>query len=322
MERSDLEKLVDKILNHPTWSKFWKYHSQKHIKTFWKWLKKTDESPPEVKWIRPTNVKIGSFPINELLNINEIKTLADSRKNPRDRALIYVLWEGGTRIGELLTLRLRDIEHNPEGDSCFLHLQKSKTELRPIPIYYFYRALSEWLKAHPLKDRPDSPLWCNFNGDKTGHYISYSAVCKMFKAAVKECGLTQKRFNIHSLRHSSISFFVQEGTLTQAEICQKYWGRPASQMLNRYVHMDKMKTLAKMRGVDVKEIKLPHPKICPKCGRINDSLSEYCECGLTQNYAFKTSQETFMRSVWHYINQNAMKDPNFMSRIMQEGTNP
>ena len=46
----------------------------------------------------------------EMLTIEEVKKLAKHTNNLRDRCFILILYESGARIGELLNLKIKDIE--------------------------------------------------------------------------------------------------------------------------------------------------------------------------------------------------------------------
>jgi len=50
--RSDIEKLCSKINNSEKYTEWTKHDFRAEIKRFYKWLKQTDEYPPEVKWLK------------------------------------------------------------------------------------------------------------------------------------------------------------------------------------------------------------------------------------------------------------------------------
>ena len=56
--------------------------------------------PPEVAWIR-TTLKRNELEDPEILSDKEAEAMVAAAKNPRDRALIEVAYEGGFRVGEL-----------------------------------------------------------------------------------------------------------------------------------------------------------------------------------------------------------------------------
>ncbi|MCD6492598.1 MAG: tyrosine-type recombinase/integrase [Archaeoglobaceae archaeon] len=87
-----------------------------------------------VDWFTIGEIKTRKFP-DELLTEDDIKKMIGACKNPRDRALIAVLWESGFRVGELGNMRVRDVELTDEGtwiklfgktvkDLCCYHSQQ------------------------------------------------------------------------------------------------------------------------------------------------------------------------------------------------------
>ena len=63
-------------------------------KTFWKWLKNTEnEFPPEVKWIK-ANSRGASLKLpEELPNADDVQKLIDAATNARDKALLSILYD-------------------------------------------------------------------------------------------------------------------------------------------------------------------------------------------------------------------------------------
>lgn len=288
MSREDCQAAWAGVLRDERWSPEWKYNLGKTVKTFWKFLKKTDDFPPEIKFLRPKKDK--PEPINAALCItpSEIKRMADSAENGRDRCFFKVAWESGARIGELLTLRLRDIEHL---DGCaFLNITETKTRYhggkRKVLIFMFYPELLNWLNEHPRKNDPAAPLFPNMLNGHQGDVWIYRAAMKQYHKAYRRAGIQGKPRHIHWLRHSSISYFYQTGDFTPAELSLKYWGIPASTQLNRYAHLDAYKTAGRITGNGKEKQEAPKPITCVSCKTLNDGLSNFCsnpKCGKPLN---------------------------------------
>ncbi|MCX6694819.1 MAG: hypothetical protein NTU61_00785, partial [Candidatus Altiarchaeota archaeon] len=105
-ERKDFEQLVNAVQARKDWGVYWKYYTLKMVKTFHYWVKNKDEpdetkhtKPQETYWIKQTEPKNPPLNPNTLPTIEEIKAMADSSGNKRDKAMIKTLWEGGLRIG-------------------------------------------------------------------------------------------------------------------------------------------------------------------------------------------------------------------------------
>ena len=91
--------------NYSDWTK---YGFKISVRKFYKWLRKTETYPEEVKWIKPRLKRCESKLPQELLTEEEIKKMIESADNPRDRAFMSVLYESGCRIGEILTLKQKN----------------------------------------------------------------------------------------------------------------------------------------------------------------------------------------------------------------------
>ena len=79
---------------------------KKAIRSFWRWLNdgKDAHDIDAIAWIELTNSNgSGKLP-KDLLTQENIDAQVEAAKNPRDKALISMLYETGARIGELIDL--------------------------------------------------------------------------------------------------------------------------------------------------------------------------------------------------------------------------
>jgi integrase len=139
------------------------------IKAFWSWLKdaEQDETPPEVKWIKLSNGNgNGDTLPKDLLTKEDIEAQVNAAKNPRDKAFIYLLYETGARIGEIIDLTVGDIEDRANGKKVVI---EGKTGARRLPLVESVPHLNNWLNKHPTPQK-DAPLWCKIQqGGPTEH---------------------------------------------------------------------------------------------------------------------------------------------------------
>jgi integrase len=130
------------------------------IKRFYKWLRNTeDDYPPEVKWMKAKRNNNHKVLPEHLLTEDEVKKLAEACQNQRDRALILVLYETGCRVGEILTLRVGDVQFDQHGA---IMVVKGKTGPRRVRVIFSAKALTEWLNHHPARLDLTAPLWTSF----------------------------------------------------------------------------------------------------------------------------------------------------------------
>jgi len=314
-DREDIEPIVEAIQAGDHHSVEWRVHMLKTFKTFYKWLKKSEVMPPEVKWIntqRPKNPKINP---NQLVTVDEIRIIADRPKLYRDQVFIKLLWESGCRIGEFLGLRIRDVEELD--DSCFLHVTQSKTELRQVFVFMFYEDLKKWLLQHPGRCDPENPLWCNMNQEGGKKPLCYNSAVKIFKKAINKTEIQNKKTNLHSLRHSSISHFIQSGELTESEIKMKYWGNLNTQQMDRYGHIDLYKMADRVTGKNGNGVEAR--KACMYCGNLVSVSADKCDrCGKSLDYGHTMNHKRFLLEVAEMFNRQMKDDPEFAKQIMEK----
>ena len=94
----------------------WTKHDYKVVlKRFYRWLKGNDEEyPEEVKWIKTTLKAKDELLPEDLLTEDEVMKLVEACSNPRDKAFIITLYESGARIGEVGSMRIRDVSFEGE----------------------------------------------------------------------------------------------------------------------------------------------------------------------------------------------------------------
>lgn len=172
------------------------------IKRFYKWLRNSeDDYPVEVKWIRAKRNNNHKILPEHLLTEDEVKKLAETCQNQRDRALILVLYETGCRVGEILTLKVSDVQFDTHGAIMIL---KGKTGPRRVRIIFSAKALSEWLNHHPTRLDSDAPLWTSFESAGSTKPLEYYAFRKMLSVTAARAQVG-KRVNPHFFRHARAS---------------------------------------------------------------------------------------------------------------------
>jgi len=106
--KEDILKLVQKV-ELSDYSDWTKHDYKAMLKIFYRWLRGTEEYPEEVKWIRPGRRRKKILP-EELLTEDEVKKMVQVARNQRDKAFVLVLYESGCRIGEILSLKIMNVQ--------------------------------------------------------------------------------------------------------------------------------------------------------------------------------------------------------------------
>jgi integrase/recombinase XerD len=253
------------------------------IKRFYRWLRNAeDDYPVEVKWIRAKRNNNHKILPEHLLTEDEVKKLAETCQNQRDRALILVLYETGCRVGEILSLRLGDVQFDRHGAVMIL---KGKTGPRRARIISSARALSEWLNHHPSRLDFESPLWTSFESAGSTKALEYYAFRKMLSVTAGRAGIA-KRVNPHSFRHARASNLAN--VLTEAQMKEYLGWVGDSRMASTYVHLSGRNidnALLRLNGIKTEdevnnEEHTLRVKTCLRCQEPNSPTSGFCSrCG-------------------------------------------
>lgn len=253
------------------------------LKHFYKWFRNWEDGmPPEVRWIKKTRGAENKRPIlpRDLLTPDEKIALIKAAQNPRDRALIEVFSESGRRFGEILTLRIKDIEFDSMGAKLFI---SGKTGEDFARIISSAPALAVWLDNHPLRDSPESPVWIGLGRSNRMKQLSYVAAKSVLKKIAKRAGM-KKRIHFYLFRHTRIDESL--GILTEAQQCMMFGWKFGSRMPATYMkrygkHIDNAQ--ATMNGVKPPQKEatvIQVPKTCTRCNISNSPVSKFCNrCG-------------------------------------------
>ena len=167
-DRNDLrivrEHLENGYINngiHKKYSEWTKTTYMKMLKKFYRYILSSEKFNELFR-----NVKINSNPgskikPDQIIQPWEIRKMVDSATNARDRALLYTLYDSGCRIGEIITMKIKDLEFDEYG--CIIKVS-GKTGYRNVRIVGnsipYIRA---WLDSHPFKNDRNAWLFCNIN---------------------------------------------------------------------------------------------------------------------------------------------------------------
>jgi integrase/recombinase XerD len=216
----------------------------------------------------------------ELLTKEDVESLIKAAKHPRDKALIGVLYEGGLRIGELTSLRIKNVQFDEHGAVIKV---RGKTGERRVRIVLFASSLAKWMEMHPDGDDKEAPLWVNLSNNYTKQGVTYEGLSQKLKRIAKEAGV-KKKLNFHNFRHSRATHLAQQ--LTEAQMNVYFGWVQGSDMPATYVHLsgrDVDDRILQIHGVKIKDNERDDqmkPQVCPRCTYINSPLSRYCgRCG-------------------------------------------
>jgi integrase/recombinase XerD len=306
MTKQDVAELLDKIKAHnicggkpyspATYADFLRL-----IKIFWKWMKTAGESlPEEVRWIKitdpPNKIKAENIPTEQ-----EIHTMREAMRNPRDKALIMVMKESGWRIGEHLETKIKNVSYTNDG--LELNVVSPKTgELLWTLLIEAVPWLQLWLENHPDKNNPEAYLWVTtYNGTPTR--ITHTTILNLLKNGAARAGL-RKRIHPHIFRDYRVKELLlgkpEKGIAPlHPETVRRIMGWKSMKMLERYgpfMNSDLRDIYLRISGkkqVEVKPATAP-TKPCPICTFENPNDTPRCiKCAraLNLNAALQDEQK-------------------------------
>lgn len=302
--KRDAEALMAKYTRSKEWTEATKADYRRAFKQFYLWLEEEDprldagdQAAREFyRWLKKAGNVVTSYK-DPQIDYGEVITEEDldlllrkGAANAKERAFLAVLHEGGLRIGEMLNLRLADLEHSE--NSILLSVQ-GKTGRRRVPICWALGTLTRWLDDHPRKDEPAAPLWTGDNSCRWHQPLLYPGAYKMVRRCFDRAGL-KKPARLHWFRHSRASVYTAAG---MNEATLKLYGgwTPGSRQLKRYVHINSKNVqdaVLRLNGLQPSEDARKLPVRCQSCLLPNEPGARYCgRCGRPLSVAVMLQDE-------------------------------
>lgn len=292
----DLKRVNQQLQLNEKYTPWTKCCYRVSIKKFYKWLGLFNKD--DLRWLKTKPKNNHEKLPSELLTKDDINKLIQNAENNRDKAFISTLYESGCRIGELLNLRIKDIEFIKNG--CKITVQ-GKTGSRRLLLITSARFLANWLNQHPKKDDKNALVWINLMYNRSKDMpVSYARIKIMLKKTAKKSKIN-KPINPHHFRHSICTQWA--GWATEQQM-KKYFGwSKSSDMPGIYTHLsgrDIDNAILSYHGLKEEEKKpkakpkILEFKICPRCEEKNVEDNLYCSkcaCQLNIDYNFSKVKE-------------------------------
>ena len=303
------------------------------LSKFFRWLynqykgNETDQK----KWITPKCMQgVKQFPRKEksAYKPSDIWTDEDHAlflkycPEKRDKCYHAMANDTSCRPSELLHLKIKDIKIKTSSTGmqyAEVHITKSKTKPRTLPLIFSLPYVKDWIDSHPLTNNPDAFLFISLADNNFGKRLSENALYKLYTQRYKKRyfpklpnegssipeaeksyirNLLTKPWTPYIQRHSALtakSLILKEHTL------RDYAGwSMSSKMPQVYIHYfgnESSKSLLEAYGIeDYKNEKtnVLRSKSCPNCNEPNKPDSRFCfKCKMV--LTFDSYKETLER---------------------------
>ena len=327
--KDDIKDVVIKIDSREDCSPWTKHGYKVIIKKFYKWLKFGDEYrtvneyPATVSWMR-CNLKKKEQPrikASDILTEAEVKKLIDTAEHSRDKAFISMLYELGARIGEIGSLRIKEVTRDKYGYVVDL---EGKTGHRTPRIVISDPHITHWLNNHPLRGKPESPLWVRVGHREKGDRMTYGAFRELLLRLVARAGIKRRVYH-HLFRHTRVTHLLINKRINEAQAKVYFGWVPDSKMMSEYSHLissDVNEAILAMHGIktDKQKESLFKPRQCPRCLAINSKDARFCQkCSsiLDINAALDLEEQ---RRSGDELMSKLMKDPEILKTLVSKIT--
>lgn len=198
------------------------------LKQFYKII--TDKKLEIEKLVRPKK----PFQLPKVLSEEEVASIITTCRNRKHKTMLSLIYSGGLRRGELLNLKLEDID-----SKRMMILIREAKGVRDRMVPLSPRVL-EMLREYFKKYRPEEYL---FEGMYGGKY-SARALEMVLKKAVGAAGI-KKNVTLHMLRHSYATHLLEAGT--HLRHIQELLGHKSPKTTQVYTHVSR-ESLGKIRS--------------------------------------------------------------------------
>jgi site-specific recombinase XerD len=213
---------LDQIKNYLATIKGYSYHKQLvgTIHNYFEFVLKQPLNLSDIPYPR----KVYKLP--EILSIEEIQAIFDKCQNLKHRTILSLLYGSGLRMGEVLNLKLSDIDSS----RMVFNIREGKgLKDRQMPLS---QQLSDLINNYISQYNPKEYL---FNG-QFGLQYTNSSVNSLLKYYADKAGV-KKRIHAHKIRHCYATHLLEAGT--EMSLIQKLLGHKKIQTTQIYSHISK-----------------------------------------------------------------------------------
>jgi integrase/recombinase XerD len=298
----------------------------KILKVFYRWLKKCPKGqfPPEVSWITTKKTLLVTVKSEDLVPFEECVKIAEHATNLRDKTLFLCTLDAGCRIGEILTVRIGEVNFNDYG--AVLN-SDGKTGEGPLILTWSAKTLAQWINNHPFGNDKNAPLFPKLGSSKP-EQLSYQGARLAFKKCVRKAGYGNRRVWLHLFKHVSCTWDYLRGMPQSYRNFKHHWsstsemGKVYEHLSNSVIPMIQTWDTKDHERISEKDQNLHELKLtstCKRCEFENPRDSKYCnrcsfplnETELAQMAVADSEREVKIKQLLHDI----LHDPQKLEKL-------
>lgn len=161
----------------------------------------------------------------DVLSMDEIASILKQTENLKHKAILYLVYSAGLRVGEVVQLRVQDID--PARGIVRVHQGKGRKDRISLLSTKAGVTIKEYLQKYQPKD------WL-FEGDAPGRHLTERSVQRVFENSRKKAGI-MRDVSVHTLRHSFATHLLERGT--DLRYIQELLGHSSSKTTEIYTHV-------------------------------------------------------------------------------------
>lgn len=174
---------------------------------------------------RPIREKI----LPEVLSEEEVSDIIKATKNLKHKAVLMTIYSAGLRIGELIKLKIKDI------DSKRMQIRVEQAKFKKDRYTILSQRTLEILRLYIKQEKPFEYL---FEGQKstkeTPVKYSKASISAILNRVVQKVGIS-KNVTVHTLRHSFATHLLERGT--DLRYIQSLLGHESPKTTQIYTHI-------------------------------------------------------------------------------------
>lgn len=174
-----------------------------------------------ISYVRPKKEK----KLPRVLSSREVLTILQSVRNAKHKAILFLTYSSGLRVGEVVRLRVQDLD--PERQMICVRQGKGRKDRMTLLSEQAF----EMVKRYCQQEQPD--YWL-FPGHTPGSHLTERTVQKVFAQAVIASGI-KKQVSVHTLRHSFATHLLENGI--DIRYIQELLGHQSTRTTEIYTHV-------------------------------------------------------------------------------------